>query len=154
MTGLKNRLSYAEYLADDTNQKRNQHIIVIDIDGLKDVNDQYGHSAGDKLIIKFSTIIKKIIEKYKKIDAFRIGGDEFIFFVDTTTGKSGQQIVAEINEMCNNTVTTGTVRLTFSAGIIHYDPVQAKSLKGSVSEADLIMYQNKKTSKGRSAYEN
>ncbi len=153
MTGLKNRLSYVQYMADEANIKRKQHIIVIDINGLKQVNDQFGHNAGDKLIIDFSKVIKAIIKQYNTINVFRIGGDEFIFFVDTVIGKTGQQIVDEINALCLASDCQNPFKLSFSAGAVYYDPAHNKSLKESVSEADLIMYKHKKMQKSEVAYE-
>ncbi len=154
MTGLKNRLSYVEYISDEANRKRKQHIIVIDLDKLKQVNDKYGHSAGDKLIINFASIIKDTVQKHNKVDLFRIGGDEFIVFVDITVTKSAQQIVDDIKKACRDSDICDEFNLSFSVGIVYYEPANITTLEKAVSEADLKMYKNKKTEKGRPAYEN
>ncbi len=53
-------------------------IIIIDINDLKLINDNYGHNSGDIAIKLMAEIIKKTIDKYKKIKSFRMGGDEFL----------------------------------------------------------------------------
>ncbi len=157
MTGLKNRLSYIKYISDEVNQKRKQSIIVVDIDKLKQVNDKYGHSAGDQLITSFASIVKDIVQKHNKIDVFRIGGDEFIIFIDTTVAKFGQQIVDDMKKACRDSDICSKFNLSFSAGVVFYDPESTISLEGAISEADLMMYKNKKNEhnkKGWAAYEN
>lgn len=79
LTGIKNRNSFEEYKKelDQTgivNEK--MQIILMDINGLKTVNDKFGHAAGDELIIGAAQCIKDTLGTIS--DIYRIGGDEFI----------------------------------------------------------------------------
>lgn len=77
MTGLFNRRAFDNMMDEikKENSVRDISIAVIDINGLKQVNDVNGHSAGDELIIKTAECLKELYENHAK--CFRIGGDEF-----------------------------------------------------------------------------
>ena len=77
MTGLLNRRSYKEFSASFSKQSKKQDIVVVvmDINGLKPVNDNLGHDAGDELIRGAANCMRKILSPHGKV--YRMGGDEF-----------------------------------------------------------------------------
>ncbi|MBB5017717.1 diguanylate cyclase (GGDEF)-like protein [Chitinivorax tropicus] len=84
LTGLRNRYAFNQmvgqrfrFLAnmEDHNQ---QILILIDLDGLKRINDQYGHNTGDELLKQFAKGLQKLDQHYDA--SFRLGGDEFAIF--------------------------------------------------------------------------
>lgn len=78
LTGLGNKRAFEEYLTDLQHEAallENALLIFIDINYLKQINDKFGHSAGDELIIATAGCLRKIFENTAK--CFRIGGDEF-----------------------------------------------------------------------------
>lgn len=78
LTGMSNRRAFEEYLMEiegNADTYENLALIFMDINGLKQVNDTHGHSAGDELIIAASKTIDRAFGKKGK--CFRIGGDEF-----------------------------------------------------------------------------
>ncbi len=78
LTEVGNRLSLSEKRVDYKKEKGSFYIILMDIDNLKYINDQYGHKYGDHIIALLSKYLKEGLDpKYKK-DIFRIGGDEFV----------------------------------------------------------------------------
>ena len=78
LTGLKNRNSYQSALESyENNTDSNFFCIYVDADGLHDINNQYGHEAGDNLL---KTVAKVIKEEFGNEDTYRIGGDEFVAF--------------------------------------------------------------------------
>lgn len=81
LTGLNNRNAYEERIKKYTKDTNNEQIGVVfsDLNLLKKVNDELGHSAGDQYIIKFSEILK---ESFNKDSIFRISGDEFIIILN------------------------------------------------------------------------
>ncbi len=87
LTGIYNR-NYFNLIEKDVDQKPfPQNIFIMDINNLKQVNDQYGHINGDRLIDAVSGIIMQIAETYDGT-AIRMGGDEFILcFFGTRTEK-------------------------------------------------------------------
>lgn len=81
LTGLLNRNAFEEATENYLSKLVDEDIGVVfcDVNSLKTVNDNYGHSAGDQLIIKFANILKDIFKGHM---AYRISGDEFVIITD------------------------------------------------------------------------
>lgn len=80
LTGLRNRRSLEHFIQTAWQQdkrKNNIAIMLIDLDGFKSVNDQFGHSNGDKILISVAKHLKKLVRKNYDYIA-RYGGDEFV----------------------------------------------------------------------------
>ncbi|MCK8060456.1 MULTISPECIES: sensor domain-containing diguanylate cyclase [unclassified Fusibacter] len=110
LTGLMNR-SYFDHVFDDRLHlvKRNGMtllVVLYDLDGLKVVNDLYGHSAGDKYIKTFTSMLKDF---YREADAFsRIGGDEFVgLFNESSVDRLMERILTMRNEFESLKITDG-----------------------------------------------
>lgn len=78
LTGLLNKASVIDYIKKVSNDN-NGALLVIDLDNFKLVNDIYGHQAGDKILVVFSTILKRHFRSHDIVG--RIGGDEFVAFL-------------------------------------------------------------------------
>ena len=82
LTGLRNTTSYKEWILDFEKNISDDcaafGVAVLDINNLKETNDNYGHIIGNKLIVTVSHIIS---DTFKRSPVFRIGGDEFLVFV-------------------------------------------------------------------------
>ncbi len=81
LTGLFNRHAFKRDMFDirhDYKEIGKVLFMMIDINGLKKVNDLHGHLEGDKLIINMATVIKNVCQEYKGCIGYRHGGDEFI----------------------------------------------------------------------------
>lgn len=98
LTGLKNRNAYEEKLnsCKDDNADKKIGIIFCDLNRLKEINDDYGHAAGDQYIIKFSNILK---EQFTNNDVFRISGDEFVVMVENEDRKTFKSLYKNINDI-------------------------------------------------------
>ena len=86
LTSLSNRLAYEERIALEVNRvKRNKSPLCLamwDIDHFKNVNDTYGHDAGDRVL---KLLAKIIVTRVRKVDMFaRIGGEEFVLLMPDT----------------------------------------------------------------------
>ena len=68
-------------------------IIYLDVNGLKDVNDQFGHEVGDALLVECARRMKMV---FKKADFYRIGGDEFIIICQSIKKESFEKRVKRI----------------------------------------------------------
>lgn len=79
LSGLPNRAVFCEKLAENiddlVNRDTNIAVLLLDLDKFKDVNDTYGHAAGDKVIVDFGTRVKPLLKQTDLIA--RLGGDEF-----------------------------------------------------------------------------
>jgi len=97
LTGLYNRRFFDEELKRiDTKRNYPITIVMADLNGLKLINDAFGHFEGDKLLIKFCGIIKK--ESRADDIISRIGGDEFVFLLPKTEEEKAYQIIERIKE--------------------------------------------------------
>jgi len=93
MTALFNRSEYFKRVYSNYRNAQSIGIIYLDVDGLKAANDKYGHSEGDKLILKASHALLSL--RQFGCDIFRMGGDEFVVACPEKSRKF-------VREMCDN----------------------------------------------------
>ena len=99
LTGLYNRAFFEEELKRlDTSRQLPLTIAIGDVNGLKIINDSFGHKKGDELLCKIANIIKRA-NRSEDIVA-RWGGDEFIIILPKTTLKATQKIIYRIKDIC------------------------------------------------------
>jgi diguanylate cyclase (GGDEF)-like protein len=147
LTGLHNRRSFL-LLANQ--QLKLAHrlntsvcLLFIDLDGLKQVNDQHGHEMGDRLILDAACVLKQTFRESDVVA--RLGGDEFVVFVPGCT-KSDEAIarlqvnVSEFNQTCGS-----PYRLSMSMGLAVCQVDQSTSLEQMMTEADELMYAHKRS---------
>ena len=120
-------------------------IIVIDIDGLKEINDKYGHGKGDEILINAATIIKRNIPRVDYV--FRMGGDEFVALVPCTDEQElaaiKVNIQADIDRSCN-----GDCHLSLSFGSHAIKSVETELFK-ALKIADDDMYADKQKKRAK-----
>jgi diguanylate cyclase (GGDEF)-like protein/PAS domain S-box-containing protein/putative nucleotidyltransferase with HDIG domain len=98
LTGLKNRRFYEEELRRlDIKENLPLTIVLGDVNGLKLINDSFGHAAGDELIKKVAEIIKSGCEDEGVV--VRLGGDEFVILLSKTDSDKTEQIIKNINKL-------------------------------------------------------
>jgi len=146
LTGLSNRRSILDHL-DIMAQKYptlNQpfSIVIGDIDFFKDVNDTYGHDAGDYVLTRLASIFKSFMED--KGIAARWGGEEFLLVFDRM---NGDEAYAELSGLKNQIEKTefqfkaNTIRITMTFGLEEYDFYAG--IQETISKADEKLYQGK-----------
>ena len=142
LTGTLSRFAYIDISNSYTNGiPENFAVFLIDINGLKTVNDSLGHEAGDELICGAAQCIENSIGKNGK--TFRIGGDEFVVFTIMTK----EQTEAALSDLKQKTQAwTGkkVSQLSVSVGCALAKDYEGFSIKNLVKEADRSMYQQKK----------
>ena len=102
MTGFCNRLSFESEMSrmnTELDTLKPLSIVVIDIDGLKITNDTFGHNAGDELLKKAASIIRKVFRNRGSIS--RIGGDEFCVLMPYTDLKTAQEKIEHLIKLQN-----------------------------------------------------
>src|SRR5262249_5722556 len=90
LTGLKNRPGLERVVMARMEHARRFSVIVIDLDGLKQVNDRYGHIAGDDLLKQFAGELKSQFTPDEVMA--RIGGDEFVGLIGDDLGHAEERI--------------------------------------------------------------
>ncbi len=118
LTGLANRSAFFASLRGGCEPIRTA-VLYIDLDRFKSVNDRWGHSVGDDVLVETANRIAGICRSQDVVA--RLGGDEFAVLLrdtdDETAREIGQRIVAEIGRPLNSVV--GPHRVTATSGLIH-----------------------------------
>ncbi|GHW00355.1 hypothetical protein lacNasYZ03_00420 [Lactobacillus nasalidis] len=143
MTGMHNRYAYEEKLSQEALAQGGKNCLAfsIDINGLKETNDNKGHVAGDELIQQVSEIIKSVLGKNG--DCYRIGGDEFAAIVPggPEEGERYKHLL-EI-EAVKWRIETGQ-KISFSIGYADSESHPKANLERLMQLADQQMYQSKR----------
>ena len=148
LTGLYNRrgfLSLTErQLKLGRRSGREMLLFFIDVDGLKHINDSFGHSEGDLALTRTAEVLGKT---FRDSDVLaRLGGDEFAALAIEASGHTEATVMARLRRNLEM-VSTNESRylLSLSLGVVRFDPRTASSLDLVMLQADRAMYQAKKT---------
>ena len=133
LTGLYNRNKFNNYIGDISAKTESIGLIFLDINGLKTVNDKYGHLEGDKLIIKASETLKTV---FKGNDIFRAGGDEFVVILKNVNEEQIHQSLEKLDKI------SAKNNVSFAVGYSMTN--DSKDIEKILKEADYNMYENKK----------
>src|SRR5829696_676225 len=152
LTGLFNRRGLlkqaAPYFDFARRQKENLLLLFIDLDGMKRINDEFGHNEGDNALINTAAILNG---SFRSSDIIaRLGGDEFTVLV-TDLNASKEDAIARLNENLrayNATVTRGH-ELAFSIGVASLEPERMTCFEELLEQADQAMYEQKRMKRGR-----
>lgn len=146
LTGVKNKTAYQESavrLEEQTRLGRPQFaVVVFDINGLKEINDTYGHDFGDMLIIDACKIICKV---FKHSPVYRIGGDEFVVILEGMDFQHYNDLLirfqAAVEEF--NQYARPDGHISIARGIALYEEETDLTFNDVFKRADDAMYQNK-----------
>jgi diguanylate cyclase (GGDEF)-like protein len=145
LTGLYNRRFFEEELKRlDTKRQLPASIIMADVDGLKYVNDSYGHEKGDRLLIAASEIMKNSCRKEDIIT--RWGGDEFIIFLPKTTEKDARDVIDRIRKVSKVQKLDDKINISISLGLTTKNDLNEK-IEHIIEQADKNMYLDKTSKK-------
>lgn len=153
LTGLYNRRRFHEeierIIADASRRKAQVGMLAIDLDGFKPINDEFGHQAGDTVLIRLAEEVGATVRRNEIF--FRVGGDEFAILAHDVDEEEmvglARRVGGKIAGMHFN-FAGRDVRLTASLGIALY-PKHAASSEEIIARADSAMYQAKMSGKNR-----
>ncbi|MBE5876330.1 MAG: GGDEF domain-containing protein [Lachnospiraceae bacterium] len=150
MTGLGNRTAYNHDFSHYSIAPEGVAIIDFDLNGLKQVNDQHGHQAGDHYIMLAADMIAKNFNKLGK--TYRVGGDEFVVIVADCESISFEPYFDALhNDMAKYNKRTSQFPIHIAYGMAIYSATMDRSLEDTYGRADKAMYQNKKRIKEKAA---
>lgn len=151
LTGLDNRLSLEDSLPDSLDQAKASGskvvIFFIDLDGFKEVNDTFGHKAGDTLLVRASQRMCKLMESLGRV--YRLGGDEFVIVLPGGDDSTLAEALASdlVRRLSSRYLIEGErVVAGASVGIAEF-PADACNLEGLLERADQAMYHVKRSGK-------
>jgi diguanylate cyclase (GGDEF)-like protein len=142
LTGLYNRAYFEEELRRLNNSRYYPlNIISLDVNGLKVVNDTFGHDQGDKLLQHLASLITSISRKGDIIA--RVGGDEFAILLPSTSSQATLDFCERIRKVClEDDIKPAYLRVSLALGHVTQEG-EYKDIKALLKEADQNMYQDK-----------
>ena len=153
LTGLPNRRSYKNFMQKLIEDRRNQDhfsiLFYMDLNHFKEINDTFGHSVGDKLLLEVANRFKSL--KLKNSHLSRLGGDEFTLTV-TFVSKSEIETIERAKEIANRIkalfnevfeIEGLNLYMTSSIGIVLIEP-KTDNIDVIIRHADMAMYQTKR----------
>ncbi|NMC67350.1 MAG: diguanylate cyclase [Spirochaetales bacterium] len=143
LTDLYNLNQFEEFIENSNfEEKLPIGLIVSDINGLKFINDSFGHDVGDKLLKSYAQILLHCVRKDDLV--FRIGGDEFLILITNGNNKLVEEVIKRIENNIvkfNEESKDKTIIINSSSG---YSLVFSKEeIRGQLKKADDMMYRNK-----------
>lgn len=133
LTGLYNRNKFTQILEEDRDHpKRQLGVACFDLNGLKELNDQRGHSAGDTLICRTAEYLGQVFPG----KVYRTGGDEFVVVDDMLAENEFHMAVRTVKKRMEENRISASVGVVWRCGDCN--------LKEQVDEADQMMYQEKR----------
>jgi len=147
LTGLHNRRGFellgSQMMRSVGRTGQQVGVIFFDLDGLKAINDQFGHDAGDRALEAFGVILRRTLRESDV--AARLGGDEFAALILTTNQADLLSLRVRLDHQVrahNSTSSAG--ELAFSMGVSWFNPDLPQSLDQLVELADIEMYRHKR----------
>jgi diguanylate cyclase (GGDEF)-like protein/PAS domain S-box-containing protein len=148
LTRLYNRrgfLTLAErHLKLAMRKKQGVFLLFCDVDGLKQINDTYGHLDGDRALSDAADVLRRTFRSADIIA--RLGGDEFTVFpleaADTSAELLTERLTAALD--AHNAQSSRPWRLRMSVGFAHFDPRNPWTIEMLLEEADRRLYENKR----------
>jgi diguanylate cyclase (GGDEF)-like protein/PAS domain S-box-containing protein len=143
LTNVYNRRYFTQKLEEEIERVRRSGIsfslIMLDIDHFKNVNDLFGHNAGD-LVLK--NMAKMILNRIRKIDTMaRWGGEEFVLLLPETDGNAAVALAETLRRQLSQMEIPGVGKITVSFGVASYSP--GDTVDTLVNRADKRMYEAK-----------
>ncbi|MBA6224116.1 EAL domain-containing protein [Colwellia sp. MB02u-18] len=162
LTKLTNRHTFLQHIEEQLTQSKEikSGLLFIDLDGFKQVNDSFGHSFGDEVLIQVAERLNSLVRSNKlnfsqsinciEKNLARLGGDEFtIFLFDIENSECAINIAKFVLSELEREFTLGnkTIKISASIGIAMY-PESASKPNTLVQLADVAMYRAKKDGRG------
>jgi diguanylate cyclase (GGDEF)-like protein/PAS domain S-box-containing protein len=148
LTGLYNRRGFFTLASRELKRAERSTsgmlLFFADLDGLKDINDRFGHEEGDRALVAAAKILTQTFRTSDIIS--RIGGDEFAILVVDAREALMEKLLMRLYRLINshNARKTHKYKLAISIGDAAYDPQKPASLDELISHADQRMYKMKK----------
>lgn len=149
LTNIKNRNMYNEALCFELElnkrAKNNTAFLFLDIDSFKDINDTYGHDAGDLVLKELVLILEETIRKTDML--FRIGGEEFVIFVKEIKEDNLEKLANKIRLEVEKFDSKINHKFTISIGATMFNP---EDTKGTIfKRVDNALYQSKNSGRNK-----
>jgi diguanylate cyclase (GGDEF)-like protein len=149
LTGCLNRAGFSSVLTREQERRNKQGLpvsfVILDIDNFKEINDTYGHTVGDEVLVNLSKLVQS---KIRNTDVLvRWGGEEFVILCGNTPLQNAQVLAEKLRESIEKTKLIAERRITCSFGVAEMLPFEdAKEL---FNRADKALYASKSAGRNR-----
>lgn len=155
LTGLYNRrgfMALAEHqlrLALNKRMEKKLMILYVDLDGLKQINDRFGHDEGSRAIVDTAEVLKSSFRRSDLIA--RLGGDEFVVMAIEASEENTEMIVSRMRENLRkcNARENRLYDLSFSFGVARFESETEHRIEDLINSADQEMYNQKKSKRSK-----
>ncbi|MBF0612476.1 MAG: GGDEF domain-containing protein, partial [Magnetococcales bacterium] len=154
LTGLHNRRFLEEYMdtlvAISRRKKQKISIMMMDLDHFKQVNDTYGHEAGDTVLKSLARVLEQQLRASDLV--IRYGGEEFMVVLQETDGYSGMRVAEKIRQAVEGMaipVAGEVLHKTISIGVAFFDGDSGLEFWDVAKQADTALYQAKANGRNR-----
>ncbi len=113
---------------------------MVDLDGLKKINDTFGHQEGDRALVAVADVLRTTFRRSDILGRF--GGDEFIALVVAAARDSGQIIANRLQSqlVARNVKDPRPYQISGSLGVALFDPKTPMSIEDLIGKADMALY--------------
>jgi diguanylate cyclase (GGDEF)-like protein/PAS domain S-box-containing protein len=153
LTGLYNRRGFLafskQHLSSLHRTSKDVIVVYADLDGLKVINDSFGHKEGDRALVKTAELMK---ETFRPSDVLaRLGGDEFTALAVVDREGGAEKLVSRLQQRFDdyNALRLVPYKLSISIGVVQRDDDGTQSMEDLMALADLVMYKNKRSKQSR-----
>lgn len=154
MTKLYNRRYFTDislnFCKISQREKKSLSIIMLDIDKFKNINDTYGHTVGDLVLISLAELLQKSLRKSDII--CRHGGEEFVVLLPETDLQGAAVVAEEIRkavEKASVQIENNTIKFTISLGVSEINFEKEQTIEEALNRADDAMYESKNSGRNR-----
>jgi len=152
LTGVRNKAAFVEHMhmldADISEGVGSFALLMVDINFLKRVNDNYGHERGDEYLC---ASVEAICSVFGHDRVYRTGGDEFVVLLERGTLTEAQELRAQFKahmmRMAADEELPAWRKVSAAVGVAVYDAAQDRSVEDVLKRADAAMYEDKKAMK-------
>lgn len=152
LTGVKNRRSMDQELAmaaaNTDRMGLPQTLAMLDIDHFKQINDEYGHVAGDYILTELVELIESHTRRYDQL--FRFGGEEFVVLLPGVAGDDVKTVMTNLQQLLRRRVKSPGGQVTISYGVATLQT--GESVESWLTRADSALYQAKEGGRDRIVY--
>jgi diguanylate cyclase (GGDEF)-like protein len=148
LTGLFNRRGFLTLAEKQLKIAERAHtrilLLFADLDGLKWINDSLGHRKGDEALVETAKILREVFRESDVIA--RTGGDEFIVLAAGVSREDSDILKIRLQQRidAHNAYQGREYHISMSIGIVYKDPEASGSIDELISQADALMYEQKK----------
>ena len=153
LTGLYNRRGFLavteQHVAAILRDNKVPIVVYADLDGLKEINDSFGHPEGDRALASAAEILK---ETFRSSDILaRLGGDEFVALAAIAQDESAELLTRRLQEQfdASNALNGRPYDLSVSVGVAHFEDEDRYSIEDLMAQADRAMYEDKRRKPSR-----